>query len=166
MKKNKIFIITITLLISAVVSAQIDYPFLTKDTNGNTIITMTEKQAQTLDNMTDLEQLFEKANIQYNIYDSICLKLINQKNDVITSQKIEIKNLLNQVEIKNDENNILIKENDVYKQRDSINTQQNNILNQMLKQKDKTIKSNLIKMWIGGVSGGVVIVTLMTLLLL
>src|SRR5574344_1941430 len=145
MKKNKIFIITITLLISAVVSAQIDYPFLTKDTNGNTIITMTEKQAQTLDNMTDLEQLFEKANIQYNIYDSICLKLINQKND---------------------ENNILIKENDVYKQRDSINTQQNNILNQMLKQKDKTIKSNLIKMWIGGVSGGVVIVTLMTLLLL
>ena len=63
--------------------SQIEYPRYDKDANGQAIVMLTIEQAQALDNNTDLLFMFEKLNSQIGNYDSICLKLVNEKEKVI-----------------------------------------------------------------------------------
>ena len=91
MKKLLILIFGLFLYISA--HAQIEYPRYEIDTCGEKVVVLTIQQAQCLDNSTDLLFLFEKLNSQISNYDSICLKVVNQKDSVISSQSIDIKKL-------------------------------------------------------------------------
>jgi hypothetical protein len=62
---------------------QIKYPRYEKDSTGKEVVVLTIEQAQQLDNNTDLLVLFEKVNQQIGSYDSMCIKVINQKDEVV-----------------------------------------------------------------------------------
>lgn len=83
-------------------NAQIEYPRLETDSLGQQIVVMTIKQAQSLDNNTDLLLMFEKLDSKLIDYDSLCLKVVNDKDIVIASQTVQISNLKNSVLVKDE----------------------------------------------------------------
>jgi uncharacterized protein (DUF3084 family) len=100
MKKLISFIIAV-LFFSATYS-QISYPKFDVDSLGQKVVVLTVEQAQALDNNTDLLVLFEKLNGQIGTYDSVCLKVVNQKDSVIASQEVQINNLKNKLRVKDE----------------------------------------------------------------
>lgn len=78
------------------------YPKIETDSLGNKVVVMTIEQAQKLDNNTDLLVLFQKLDADLGSYDSMCVKVINEKDVVIASQTVQIENLKNSVKIKDD----------------------------------------------------------------
>lgn len=84
-----IFILTVQLN----VFSQTDYPKFETDSSGQQVVVLTIKQAQALDNNTDLILLFDKLNSQINSYDNVCLTVIDAKEKVIVSQTFQINNL-------------------------------------------------------------------------
>jgi len=80
--------------------SQIDYPRYQKDSLGQTVVMMTIAQAQWLDNNTDLLSLFKKLDDQILDYDSICIKVLNDKDAVIVKQTIQIQDLKESSQIK------------------------------------------------------------------
>jgi uncharacterized protein (DUF3084 family) len=70
-----------------------EYPKLDTDSNGNKVIIMTYDQAQKIDNGLDLLFLFEQLALDFQKYDEVTLKVINDQNDLIISQKFEIETL-------------------------------------------------------------------------
>ena len=77
--------------------SQIDYPIYQTDSLGQVVVVMTIQQAQALDNSTDLLSLFEKLNAQIGTYDSACLKVVNDKDEVIASQDLKISEMKNSI---------------------------------------------------------------------
>jgi hypothetical protein len=143
----------------------IDYPRCDIDSNGQHIVIMTIQQAQSLDNATDLLNLLEKLNIQMIDYDSVCINVVNAKDKVIISQKLEINNLKESLDNKNQQ--IVILQNEISSYNKKISIMQDIIDNrqQIVDLKDKQIKklkSNLI--W-GGIGGGALITVLILALI-
>lgn len=88
----KRFILTLIFVLAAIVSfcQAIDYPRYDIDSLGQKVVVLTIAQATELDNNSELLGLFEKLNVQLGEYDSVCIKVINEKEKVIALQKIEI----------------------------------------------------------------------------
>lgn len=78
---------------SAYSYAQIRYPKFATDSLGQKIVLLTIKQAQALDNQTDLLVLFKKMNQQIGSYDSTCIQVVNEKDVVIAKQTLQINTL-------------------------------------------------------------------------
>jgi peptidoglycan hydrolase CwlO-like protein len=91
----KKFILAFILLLTASTAAfsQTAYPKFDTDSAGQKLVVLTIEQAQALDNNTDLILMFEKLNSQISNYDSVCLKVVDAKEKVIASQTIQINNL-------------------------------------------------------------------------
>jgi hypothetical protein len=98
---KKIIILINLLLVTLVLIGQEDYPKYIIDSSGQRVVVMTVKQAQMLDNKTDLLVLFEKLNSEIGSYDTVCLRVVNQKDSVIVSQSFEI-NKLKEVSVSKD----------------------------------------------------------------
>ena len=164
MKKLIIFL-TLFLCTLTSFSQQIDYPVIHVDSLGKSVITMTIEQAQILDNKAELLALFEKANSQMDNVDSVCIRVINEKDEVIAKQDIQISELKDLVDNKNEQIENL--------QRRIIDYQLKEILfKKEIENKDKEINLHLgeirrvkTKSLIGGITGGVIIVTLTSFLL-
>jgi len=99
---KKVISIIISVLIFCTAKSQISYPKFDVDSLGQKVVILTIEQAQALDNNSDLLILFEKLNGQIGTYDSVCLKVVNQKDSIISSQTIQINNLKNQLKIKDE----------------------------------------------------------------
>jgi hypothetical protein len=80
--------------------SQIDYPKFDTDSSGQKLVVLTIEQAQELDNNTDLILMFENLNSQISNYDEVCLKVVDAKEKVIASQTIQINNLKEALENK------------------------------------------------------------------
>lgn len=93
MKNFLIFLAVLFFSVSA--SAQITYPCYGKDSLGTTYVAMTVEQAQALDNSTDLLALFEKLNSEIVNYDSVCVRVIGDKDKTIAALMFQIENLKN-----------------------------------------------------------------------
>jgi hypothetical protein len=115
---KKLLILTFLLIYSVCGYAQIDYPKFATDSAGQKIVLLTIKQAQALDNQTDLLTLFKKMNQQIGAYDSACIQVVNAKNIVIAKQTLQI-NTLNE--------SLLIKNKQYALQQESINNLQEQI---------------------------------------
>jgi hypothetical protein len=90
----KIILTLLTFLIISITSfSQIDYPRFDIDSMGQKVVVMTIEQAQILNNKAQLLSLLEQLDVQINNYDSICIKVINEKEIVIAKQDIQINNL-------------------------------------------------------------------------
>lgn len=91
---KKFFLIFLVMFMMSLDSfAQSVYPKFDTDSTGQKLVVLTIEQAQALDNNTDLLFMFEKLNSQIGNYDSICLKVVNEKEKVIASQTVQINNL-------------------------------------------------------------------------
>jgi len=98
---KKLLLAIFLIMCSAYSYAQIRYPKFATDSLGQKIVLLTIKQAQALDNQTDLLVLFKKMNQQIGSYDSTCIQVINEKDIVIAKQTLQINNLNESLLVKN-----------------------------------------------------------------
>jgi uncharacterized protein (DUF3084 family) len=127
---------------------------------------MTIPQAMRLDNNSELLGLFEKLNSQLGEYDSVCVRVITDKEKVIAVQKLEITKLkesLNNkdVQIKNLQNQI-----SKYIITIGILEQEVENRNSVISEKDLQIRGLKTKMIFGGIGGGTIIIGLILGLIL
>lgn len=129
---KKFITLLITVLFFTTSYSQISYPKFETDSLGQKVVVLTIKQAQALDNNSDLIKLFEKLNGQIGKYDSVCLKVVNQKDSVIASQEVQINTLKDRLKVKDDK--IVNLQTTVSKQSEVILT-----LNRIITNKNKEI---------------------------
>jgi len=158
MKKALAFVLLLIFNLAAY--SQIEYPRYDKDSTGQAIVILTMIQAQALDNSTDLLLLFEKLNSQVTSYDSVCLKVVDQKNVVIAQQIIQINKLKESLQNKDDQ--IVNLQNTLEKKEEVICTYQSEIVN---KNKEINLHKGEIrrtkrKLAFAGVGSGLAIVGL------
>lgn len=161
------FLILIFLIISTIsFSQEIEYPRYDIDSLGQKVVVMTIEQVQKLDNNSELLELFEQLNSQIGSYDSVCVKTINDKNIVISEQKILIDELKNSLDTK--DSAIVNLQNQVtkYQVNEVIFSEQIENLNKQIDLKDEKIRKQKTRMIIGGGIGGVSIIGLILGILL
>jgi peptidoglycan hydrolase CwlO-like protein len=161
----KKLLILLTLLLTMSSFAQIDYPRIEKDSLGQEVVIMTIEQAQTIDNKLELLSLFENLNIQIDNYEVICLRIINEKEEIIARQDIQIENLKDLNSNKDDQIENLKSQIVSYQVKETMWSEE--ILN-----KDKEIKLHKEKidkqrnrMILGGSIGGAIISGLIAIIL-
>lgn len=141
-------------------SKPIEYPKYDVDSNGQQVLVMTIQQAQALDNSTDLLALLERLNTQINDYDSVCVKVINDKEAVIASQKIEISKLKQSLDNKDEQIKALQGEVASYLKKILILEDQLVNRGKVIDEKNLQIRKMKTKMVLGGIGGGVAIIGL------
>ena len=146
--------------------AKIDYPKFETDSNGQQVLVMTIEQAQALDNSTDLLALLEKQSTQIGQYDSVCVRVINDKEQVIASQKLEIAKLKESLNNKDQQIKSLQGEVAAYLKKILILEEQVDNRQQVIDEKNLQIRKMKTKMVFGGIGGGVAIIGLVLGLLL
>lgn len=163
---KKILTILAFLFCSIPTFSQIEYPRYSVDSLGQKIVLLTIEQAAKLDNNSELLLLFEKMNAQISDYDSVCVKVVTDKEKVISSQKLEIAKLKEALNNKDDQISTLQKEIGDYVIRVNILEKQLENRNLIISEKDSQITGMRGKMLFGGIGGGVVIIGLVGLLIL
>ena len=169
MKKFLTLIIGVILSLSAYSQyshPKIDYPRFEIDSLGQQVLVMTIEQAQNLDNGTDLLVLLQKQNTQMGQYDSVCVKVINDKEQVIASQKMEIAKLKESINNKDLQIKALQGEVASYLKKILILEDQVDNRQQVIDEKNLQLKKMKTKMIFGGIGGGVAIIGLILGLLL
>ena len=162
MKKFLTLIIGMILSLSsfAQYSKPIEYPKFEIDSNGQQVLVMTIEQAQNLDNSTDLLALLEKQNTQMGQYDSVCVKVINDKEQVIASQKMEIAKLKESINNKDLQIKALQGEVAAYLKKILILEDEVANRQQVIDEKNLQLRKMKTKMVVGGLGGGVAIIGL------
>lgn len=163
MKKFLSLIVGLVLSLSAYSQysqPKIDYPKFETDSNGQQVIVMTIEQAQSLDNSTDLLALLEKQSTQMGSYDSVCVKVINDKEQVIASQKMEIAKL--KESLNNKDQQIAALQGEVASYLKKILILESEVANRqkVIDEKNLQIRGLKTKMVFGGIGGGVAIIGL------
>ena len=169
MKKFLTLIIGVILSLSAYSQysqPKIDYPRFEIDSLGQQVLVMTIEQAQNLDNGTDLLVLLQKQNTQMGQYDSVCVKVINDKEQVIASQKMEIAKLKESINNKDLQIKALQGEVASYLKKILILEDQVDNRQQVIDEKNLQLRKMKTKMIVGGLGGGVAIIGLILSLLL
>lgn len=163
---KKLYIFTILIFILNIALAQkIEYPRYDVDSLGNKVIILTEAQAQKLDNSIELLTLLEKLNSQSQDYDIICIKTINDLNNVISIQKIEISKLKEYSKNKDEQILTLLTETLAYEKKVGILEKEVSNRQVVINEKDKQISKLKTKMVIVGVGGGAAITGLILFIL-
>lgn len=139
---------------------KIDYPKYETDSLGHQVLVMTIEQAQSLDNGSDLLILLQKLNTQMGDYDSVCVKVINDKEQVIASQKMEIAKLKESINNKDLQIKALQGEIVSYLKKILILEEQVTNRQQVIDEKNLQIRKMKTKMIVGGFGGAVAIVGL------
>lgn len=154
-----------TTLIFAQDVKKIEYPIYVVDSTGQKVVQMTIAQAMKLDNNTELLGLFEQLGVEMGNLDAVCIKVIDDKNLVISSQKIEIINLKENLEIKNQEIKVLQNEAFAYVKKIVLLEEQVGVQKDIVVEKNTQIKGLKKKMVFGGLIGGAIITGLTYLLI-
>jgi uncharacterized protein (DUF3084 family) len=113
-----------------------------------------------LDNNSELLTLFEKLNSQLGEYDSTCIKVINDKEKVISIQTVEISKLKESLNIKDEQ--IASLQHRIAEYIVNIGILQDQVKNRedVISEKDKQIRGLKTKMIFGGIGSGAAIVGL------
>lgn len=154
----KNFLIIFSLLLSFVGVSQIEYPRYEKDSLGQKVVVMTISQAMKLDNNSELLGMFEKLNSQLGEYDSVCVKVITNKEKVIKVQKLEIASLKASLSNKDAQIENLQKQVATYIDRVGILEEQVENRQAVISEKDLQIRQLKTKMIFGGIGGGIIII--------
>jgi len=135
-----------------------EYPIYQVDEFGQKVVVITIAQANTLVNNSELLKLFREQSINFDSVDDVCLKVINDKEEVITKQSIEI-NKLEESVTKKDEK-ILVLQNEI---SEWVNN--NSILNEkvsnrelVIVEKNKQIRTLKAKMLFGSIIATTIII--------
>lgn len=163
----KKLIIFLTLFLCTLISfsQQIDYPVMHVDSLGKPVITITIEQAQILDNKAELLALFEKANSQMDNVDSVCIRVINEKDEVIAKQDIQISELKDLVDNKNEQIENLQKRITDYQIKEILFKKEIDNKDEEINLHLGEIKRVKRKSLLGGITGSVIIIALTSFLL-
>jgi glucan phosphorylase len=144
----------------SLLSQTIEYPRYEVDSLGQKVVVMTIEQAQKLDNDTDLLALFEKLDSDLDDYDSLCVKVIAEKDVVIAQQTVQINQLKELNKNKDAQiDNLLAQIND-YKNKEIGYIKEIANKNEEINLHLDKIREQKIKMIVGGGLGGLVIIGL------
>ena len=87
---KKIYTILMTLIFTTMFSQltpEIKYPKFEVDSLGQKVIVMTIPQAMKLNNNSDLLEKFEAQDIKIKEYETLCVRVISEKDEVIGSRR-------------------------------------------------------------------------------
>jgi hypothetical protein len=141
------------------------YPKLDTDSNGNKVVIMTYDQAQKIDNGLDLLFLFEQLALDFQKYDEVTLKVMNDQNDLIISQKFEIETLYKINLNKNQQIENLKKRLNNCEDMIQLSNKEISFKNEIISEKNKQIKK-LKTQKAFGIIANIVTITVATLLIL
>jgi len=145
---------------------EIDYPIISQDSLGKKVVIMTIEQLKIIDKKLDLLELLEESNSISGDIDSVTLLIINDKNDIIAKQDMQI-NKMDSVIINKDNEISNLKEQVIEWQivEETYLKQLSNKSKEIRLHTDR-IKSLKKKTIFGGLGGGLIITTLVTILII
>lgn len=139
---------------------EIDYPRYEVDSLGQKVVVITVRQAMILDNNSDLLILLKKQVVEMNEYEDICVKVINDKEVVISKMTVQISKLEKDLVVKDDKIKILQDEILALVAKLKLSDEQLTNRDEVIKTMDKQMSKLKTKMIIGGIGGGIIIVAL------
>lgn len=139
---------------------EIDYPRYEVDSLGQKVVIITIRQAMILDNNSDLLILLKKQVVEMNEYEDICVKVINDKEVVISKMTVQISKLEKDLVVKDDKIKILQDEILALVAKLKLSDEQLANRDDVIKTMNKQMSKLKTKMIIGGIGGGIIIVAL------
>ena len=160
---KKIYTILMTLIFTTMfsqVTPEIKYPKFEVDSLGQKVIVMTIPQAMKLNNNSDLLEKFEAQEIKIKEYETLCVKVISEKDDVIAKLNLTIGKQDGQLLVKDEKIKSLQGEILGWMEKSHILEEKVANRQQVIDEKDKQLKRIKLKMVVGGVGGVAIIVPL------
>lgn len=160
---KKIYTILMTLIFTTMfsqVTPEIKYPKFEVDSLGQKVIVMTIPQAMKLNNNSDLLEKFEAQEIKIKEYETLCVKVISEKDDVIAKLNLTIGKQDGQLLFKDEKIKSLQGEILGWMEKSHILEEKVANRQQVIDEKDKQLKRIKLKMVVGGVGGVAIIVPL------
>jgi hypothetical protein len=161
---RKLFTILMTLIFTTMfsqVTQEIKYPRFEKDSLGQKVIVMTIPQAMKLNNNSNILEKFEKLQAEMKDYEDMCIKVVNEKDEVIARLDVTITKLDQQIIVKDDKIKALQGEIIAWMEKNNVLEKQLANRQQVIDEKDKQLGRLKTKMVVGGIGGSVVIVGLL-----
>lgn len=161
---RKLFTILMTLIFTTMfsqVTQEIKYPRFEKDSLGQKVIIMTIPQAMKLNNNSNILEKFEKLQAEMQDYENICVKVINEKDEVIAKLDFVITKQDQQLLEKDGKIKALQGEILAWMEKNNVLEKQLANRQQVIDEKDKQLRRLKTKMVVTGIGGSVVIVGLL-----
>lgn len=160
---KKIYTILMTLIVTTMFSQltpEIKYPKFEVDSLGQKVIVMTIPQAMKLNNNSDLLEKFEAQDIKMKEYETLCIKVISEKDDVIAKLNVTIGHQDGQLLVKDEKMKSLQGEILGWMERNKVLEAQLANRQQVIDEKDKQLRRIKLKMVVGGLGGVAIIIPL------
>lgn len=161
---RKLFTILTMLIFTTMfsqVTQEIKYPRFEKDSLGQKVIIMTIPQAMKLNNNSNILEKFEKLQAEMQDYENVCVKVINEKDEVIAKLDVVITKQDDQLVAKDEKIKALQGEILAWMEKNNVLEKQLVNRQQVIDEKDKQLRRLKTKMVITGIGGSVVIVGLL-----
>jgi len=142
------------------VTQEIKYPRFEKDSLGQKVVVMTIPQAMKLNNNSNILEKFEKLQAEMQDYENLCVKVINEKDQVIAKLDAVITKQDGQLIVKDEKIKALQGEVLAWMEKTGALEKQLANRQQVIDEKDKQIKRLKFKMVVGGVGGAAIIIPL------
>jgi len=160
---RKLFTILLTLIsitMFSQVTQQIKYPRFEVDSLGQKVVIMTVPQAMKLNNNSNILEKFEQLQAEMKDYESICVKVIDEKDKAIAKLDAVIIKQDGQLVVKDDKIKALQGEVLAWMEKTGALEKQLANRQQVIDEKDKQLKRLKFKMVVGGIGGVAIIVPL------
>lgn len=142
------------------VTSGIKYPKFEVDSLGQKVIVMTIPQAMKLNNNSDLLNKFEAQGIKMKEYETLCVRVISEKDVVIVKLNTTIIKQENQLSEKDEKIKALQGEILGWMERNKVLESQLANRNQIIDEKNKQLSTLKTKMIIGGGLGSLALIGL------
>ena len=142
------------------VTSGIKYPKFEVDSLGQKVIVMTIPQAMKLNNNSDLLNKFEAQGIKMKEYETLCVRVIYEKDVVIAKLNTTIIKQENQLSEKDEKIKALQGEILGWMERNKVLESQLANRNQIIDEKNKQLSTLKTKMIIGGGLGSLALIGL------
>jgi hypothetical protein len=139
---------------------EIKYPRFEIDSLGQKVIVMTIPQAMKLNNNSNILEKFEKLQAEIQDYEDICIKVINDKDVVISKLNVVISKQDGQLVVKDEKINALQEEIIGWMQRNQVLEKEGINRQSVIDEKNKQLSILKTKMVVGGIGGSVIIIGL------
>ena len=140
---RKLFIILMTLTFATMfsqVTQQIRYPRFEVDSLGQKVVVMTIPQAMKLNNNSNILTKFEQLEAEMQDYENMCIKVVNEKDEVIVKLNVVITKQDQQLIIKDEKINALQEEILAWMQKNKVLESQLTNIQEVIDKKDRQIK--------------------------
>jgi uncharacterized protein (DUF3084 family) len=163
MKMKKLFTLLMTLVFTTMfsqVTQPIKYPKFEVDSLGQKVIVMTIPQAMKLNNNSNILEKFEQLQAEMQDYENICVKVINEKEEVIAKLDVVITKQDSQLVKKDEKINALQQEILGWMQKNQVLQIEVTNRQKVIDEKDSQLSRLKTKMVVGGISGSAIIIGL------